>query len=281
MFDYKKAVSSEKKYEQWKIREIERDLQFCHPQWPEERRFLSSEVDLVRSMSKSFLSDPWNVFEWVTYIGIVLIMSSRVGAILSSDDMAYRVHKRSVAIVLILVWLRLMKYCRAFQFLGPFITMLGHVMVSTFQFTFLFFEIFIPYCCAFWILFGQKPGTEFMYFNDLVYQVFMMTLVNDYQFDQLTKQDKVMAQILVGTYLAIASVVCLNLYIALMSDTFARVWSEATANAYMSQALELLAAERALSEKTLQKIKQVLLDECSPQVCQSCFLFFHPLEVLA
>ena len=266
MKEYKETLSNNRQYEQWKMREIERDLQFCHPQWPEERRFVSSEVYRIKSDSSSFLGDPWNIFEWCTYAGLLLLMSTRGAAILHGDPLADAIHHRSCAVVLIFVWLRLMKYCRSFHSLGPFITMLGHVVQTTFKFAFLFFEIFIPYCCAFWILFGEKPGTEFMYFNDLVYQVFMMTLVANYKFDELTKQDKVMAQILVGSYLAIASVVCLNLYIALMSDTFARVWSAATANAFMSQASAMLAAEPLLNDKNADRVRNVLLTSCSPQV---------------
>ena len=186
--------------------------------------------------------------------------------IMAEIKTADELHHRFVAVALILVWLRLMKFCRSFQTLGPFITMLGHVIDATVKFGFLFFEIFIPYCCAFWIIFGSIKGTEFQHFNDLLYQVFMMTLVADYEFSQLTKTDKVMAQLLVGSYLAIASVVCLNLYIALMSETFSRVWNDATANAYMSKAIHLLESEANLSEKESCDASKYLLDNCSPQV---------------
>ena len=212
------------------------------------------------------MPDPWDIFEWITFAGILICIVTRGVAILINDPIADKVHHRVITFTLILVWLRLMKYCRPFQSLGPFITMLGHVIGATVKFAFLFFEIFIPYCCAFWILFGEQKGTEFEVFNDLIYQVFMMTLVADYEFSDLTKKDKVIAQILVGTYLALAGVVCLNLYIALMSETFSRVWSAATANAYMSQAFQLLVTERALGSKGSERIRTVLLEECSPQV---------------
>ena len=73
--------------------------------------------------------------------------------------------------------------------------MLSHVIGDTLKFGFLFFEFFIPYVCAFWILFGGQPGTEYERFNDVIYQVFLMTLVDEYEREELMEQDKVMAQV--------------------------------------------------------------------------------------
>ena len=63
-----------------------------------------------------------------------------------------------------------------------------------------------------------------------------------------------------------SAVVCLNLYIALMSDTFARVYENAKANAIMQQAMQILNIERTLSKKKLQKVKKFIAIECAPQV---------------
>ena len=62
---------------------------------------------------------------------------------------------RMYAVALIIIWLRLMRSCRAFRTLGPFIAILGSVAKDTLKFAFLFFEFFIPYTMAFWIIFGD------------------------------------------------------------------------------------------------------------------------------
>ena len=80
-------------------------------------------------------------------------------------------------------------------------------------------------------------------------------------------------QFLVGTYLAMSAVVCLNLYIALMSDTFARVYENARANAVMQQAMQILNIERTLKKIKLIKIKKFIASECAPQVCSPFGLF--------
>lgn len=38
--------------------------------------------------------------------------------------------------------------------MGPFIVMVGKVVGDVMRFLFLYVEIFIPYACAFWIVFG-------------------------------------------------------------------------------------------------------------------------------
>ena len=54
-----------------------------------------------------------------------------------------------------------------------------------------------------------------------------MTLMADFDWDGLVLVDRLMAQVMVGSYFALAGVVCMNLYIALLSDTFARVYAQA------------------------------------------------------
>ena len=265
MLDFRRSESHVALFKEWKNRDIERDVQYCHAQWPEERRYINSEINLIRTTSKSYFKDGWNVFEIFTILAIAIVVFTRIGAC-SSSEISDQVHQKTFPIMLILIWLRFMKTCQCYQSLGPFITMLGHVLTDTLKFGFLFFEFFIPYVCAFWILFGGQPGTQFEYFNDVVYQVFLMTLVDEYEREDMMKQDKLTAQILVGTYLAIASVVCVNLYIALMSQTFTRIYQNATATAFMEQANYLLTLESRLGRAKKNRVKRYMSTECSPQV---------------
>lgn len=241
-------------------------MQYCHPRWPEEKRYLKSEIDLIRSSSKSYFRNGWNIFEWIQFTVILIVVFTRLVHYLNYDERAFIIHYKAFILLVIMLWLRFMKCCRCYQSLGPFITMLGHVMSDTMKFVFLFFEFFIPYTCAFWISFGGIEGDKYQDFNDVVYNVFLMTLVDEYDRETLFEQDKPMAQILIGTYLAIASVVCLNLYIALMSQTFNRVYSNAKATAFMLQSEELLAMERSLGKKKRSQVKRFMATECSPQV---------------
>ena len=93
-----------------------------------------------------------------------------------------------------------------------------------------------------------------------------MTLGGTYDWDSIVKADRLMAQILSGSYIALASVVCMNLYIALLSDTFARIYAEAQANAIMQQATTIIMLEGKLNKLNTSKCAHYMQTECSPQV---------------
>ena len=54
-----------------------------------------------------------------------------------------------------------------------------------------------------------------------------MTLMGDFHFNYLVEVDQLMVQILCGSYFALADAVFINYYILLLSDTFARVYTQA------------------------------------------------------
>ena len=97
-----------------------------------------------------------------------------------------------------------------------------------------------------------------------------MTLIGDFNWDGLVSVNRLMAQILVGTYFALTGVVCLNLYIALLSDTFSRVYAQAQANAVMQQAQLVLLVEKSLPKKKKIKFGHYMKDECGPLVSCTC-----------
>ena len=90
--------------------------------------------------------------------------------------------------------------------------------------------------------------------------------MGDFDFGALVKVDRLMAQILCGTYFALASVVCMNLYIALLSDTFARVYAQAKANAVMQQAVSVINLEGKLNKKKKLMYGHYMQNECNPEV---------------
>ena len=186
---------------------MERDLENCHPRWPEERRYLEGELERIRRNTRgTYFRNAWNIIDWVTHVAVLMVVITRVITVLWRDEKSDKIHPKVFALSLILIWMRLMKACRAFKALGPFITLLGHVVEDTLKFAFLYFEFFIPYCCAFWIIFGGPENAAIMeaagkssdgwkYFNDLVYSVFEITLVGNYPWESLLAIDRLMAQV--------------------------------------------------------------------------------------
>lgn len=56
----------------------------------------------------------------------------------------------------------------------------------------------------------------------LLYSLYRITLVDEYEYAAMVAVDDVMAPVLCGTFLAASSILCVNLLIALLTDTFQR-----------------------------------------------------------
>ena len=93
-----------------------------------------------------------------------------------------------------------------------------------------------------------------------------MTLIGAYDWNGLASVDRIMAQIMVALYLMLTSIVCINLYIALLSDTFARVYAQAQAIAAILQTQVILSVESAAADIKKLEFQHHMQDECSPLV---------------
>ncbi|XP_041358930.1 transient receptor potential cation channel subfamily V member 3-like isoform X1 [Gigantopelta aegis] len=274
--EYARSKKAHRNAVRERTREINEDLKFCHPQWPDERMFLESELKTLAKLNPNYFSDYWNIFDWLCYfLLLVSIITHLVDIGFHSDEIA-RSHIRVMSITIILLWLRLMKNARAFSVFGPFIVMLGHMMGDMLRFTFLYCEFYIPYVCAFWMLFGSDKksssgdGTviNVTWFNDIgqvMFSLFRMTLVDEYDYASMKQVDSVMADILIGTWLALSAILCLNLFIALLSDTFQRVYDNAQSNAVMQKAITILNIWEGMSKKRQMKFLKFVHTECNPK----------------
>ncbi|XP_030628244.1 transient receptor potential channel pyrexia [Chanos chanos] len=237
-----------RRWQTWSIRRINEDLACTHPMWPEERHFLEEQIKFMRNMKGSYSQDLWNIFDWLVYVLLIAVLSVHLADVILVSSTLRQYSLRLFAVAIIFLWLRLMKHVRAFRAMGPFIVMLGKVVGDVLRFLFLYAEIFIPYACAFWIIFGGKAAVPSMQtVPQLLYSLYRITLVDEYEFDAMLSVDSIMAQLLCGTFLALSSVLCVNLMIALLSDTFQRVYDNALANAVMQQATIILQVEESMS----------------------------------
>nr|AAI70078.1 XCAT2 protein [Xenopus laevis] len=253
-----------KRWKEWRKKELEKDLKYCHPMWPEEKEYLQKGIEDLNKVHSGYFRDFWNIFDWIVYFLLLAVIVTHIADITvqSNTDM-HTHHVRIFSVTIIFLWLRLMKHARAIRLLGPFIVMLEKIMVDVVKFLFLYGEFYIPYACAFWIIFGGKvPNMASV--DQMLFAIFRITLVDDYGFSDMYNTDAVMAYILCGTFLGISSILCINLLIALLADTFQRVYDNATANAAMQQASTLLQIEEGLSKKRRSKYDKYFQDDCSP-----------------
>ncbi|XP_070556681.1 polycystin-2-like protein 2 [Ptychodera flava] len=143
--------------------------------------------------------------------------------------------------------------------------MCHNILGDVARFCFLYFIVYLPYTCSFWMMFGGDVE-EFETVSETLFSLFRMTLVDEYNYDGLKEENPVMCDILVGTYLAISAIVLLNLFIAMLSETFVRIHDNASSNALMERAAIILSLEDNLSdEKKLAYYKHVQT-KCAPMV---------------
>ena len=249
----------------WREREIQRDLEYCHPRWPGERRYLMQEIDALHQQSPSYFKDAWNIVDWLAYSLIMATIGTHLLAWFLNSSAAMDVHINIFSATLITIWIRLLKFARAFTALGPFVVMLSHVSRDVLKFCFLFFVFYIPYAASFWMVFGRHDVVGYSRAEDLLFSMFRMTVVDDYNYDGLVTADSVMSKILCGTYIGFSAIICLNLFIALMSDTFQRVYDNVKANSVMQQASTIFHLEGNLAAVERRRFTNYIHKRCCPE----------------
>ncbi|XP_065107651.1 uncharacterized protein [Paramisgurnus dabryanus] len=247
LMDIVRSQRKLKHWQCWAVQKVNDDLSCSHPMWPEERIYLEGQIKFIRNLKGTYSQDLWNIFDWLVYVLLLAVLGIHFADVYLMSKSLRQSSLRLFAVSIIFLWLRLMKQVRAFRAMGPFIVMLGKIAGDVLRFLFLYIEIYIPYACAFWIIFGGLsvvPSMETV--PQLLYSLYRITLVDEYEFDAMLGVDAVMAYLLCGSFLALSAILCVNLLIALLSDTFQRVYDNALANAVMQQAAIILQIEESM-----------------------------------
>ena len=258
-----------KKWREWRAAELERDLAYCHPRWPQENQYLRAEIKAVRNLSLISGSDWWIYFDWAALVLILATIASHVTFFHFSNDISKKIHHYIIIPLLIILWFRIFKYARPFEGAGPFVVIFGHVLGDIVKWGFLNFIIVIPFTCAFWITFGAISLTPVQGYDNvgpLLYNIFSMMVVNDHNYEVLETANPVMARLLCGAFIGIAAIVTLNLLIALLSNTFERLYENAVANAVMQRARTILLLQKSLRKKQKRKYYDFIKTKGSPEV---------------
>uniref|UniRef100_A0A3Q2CPN1 Transient receptor potential channel pyrexia-like n=1 Tax=Cyprinodon variegatus TaxID=28743 RepID=A0A3Q2CPN1_CYPVA len=258
-------MSSRKKLllrKRWMEHRLQDDLRCSHPMWPQ----------VGNVTSGTYSRDLWNIFDWLVYCLLTASFSVHLADVLKPSNRMHALSLRLFSISIIFLWLRIMKHVRAFRLMGPFIVMLGNIVGDVMRFLFLYAEIFIPYACSFWIIFGGTASVPSMQsVSGLLYSLYRITLVDEYEYAAMVTVDSIMAPLLCGTFLAASSILCINLLIALLTDTFQRVHDNSQANAVMQQATVILQVEESMPRLRRLYDNHYISKHCSP-LGETCLL---------
>ncbi|XP_066918568.1 transient receptor potential channel pyrexia-like [Clytia hemisphaerica] len=265
--EFLKSTRFTERFKRWRESNIQRDLKFAHPRWPEERAYLEREIRACEDYTSSYFRDRWNFLDWLTQFLMVATI------ILHLFNITYHTNSTSdwfrgiSSATLLSMWLRLLKYARPFRSVGLFVVMLSHVISDTLRILFLTLHIFIPFVAAFWMMFGiyNIKGYTLTH-GELLYSIFQIGVVGDYGGEELERHAPVPSKLLVGAFIFLGGIVILNLFIALLSDTFQRVYDNAKATAQMQRAATIIEMENTLSSTRQRHHNEKIIRRCSPEV---------------
>lgn len=215
------------------------------------------------------IGDGWIYFDWLALLLVITTIVTHIVFLKTNSSPAYKIHRFILIKLLLVLWIRIAKYARPFQSTGPIVVIFSHIVKDIIKCSFLFAILFVPYACAFWVTFGafsSGPVAGYSNFGELLYCMLCMVVGVDFPFDDLLSEDPFMARILCSSFIVSTAIIVVNLLIALLSDTFTRLYSNAVANAVMQRAQSILQMEKTMAKKRKRDFYKFMRDNCSPQV---------------
>ena len=252
-------------------RQFTRKMQFIYKKdkkyFPD---YLTTEHEHIKSLIKNFnrLKNPytgdfWNYIDWLAYILMTATAVTHIVDIAAHTTVLADWHARISVVTLIIIWFRLLKYLRPFEFIGWFIAILIYLKSDIFRFVIFILTLIIPYSLGFWILFPMVDE-DLNSFPSTFFTVFRLIVVDEYPLHEIRVEDEYMTYFMVGTYVAIVSIISLNLFIALLSNTFQTVYDNSQATAIMEKARLILSTEKKLPSQLLKFYYNRIHQKCSP-----------------
>lgn len=251
------------------MEQLEYDLKYCHPRWPQEKKFVKTEMKRVRALPLFDAYDAWFYMDWIILFLIVASIATHFVFLYLDTRTTWYIYTRTISIMNLLVWLRLLKFVRPFPGIGTLVLILSKTMGDFMNWAFLFFLIMVPFAASFWINFGPRsihPVHGYHTTGELLYRVFQIAVGDDFNLEEIVAADAVAARILVVLYVIAMTIVTLNLLIALLSDTFTRVYSNAVSNTIMQRAIKIVESERCLTKSKKSHYKEHMRMNCSPEI---------------
>ena len=93
---------------------MSKDLDYCHPKWPAEKKYLDTELAQIHTYQQRYFREPRNFFERISYFVVLTLAVTRMLSVASKHKTAEEIHPNIYAIELIVLLFRFMRSCRAF-----------------------------------------------------------------------------------------------------------------------------------------------------------------------
>lgn len=336
--EYKEAragVQSLKLWQDWRVRQVRRDYEYCHPMRDHEKKYIDNEITAIANEKTGYFRSFWNFYDVLVYALLLLTIVLHVipismyelnrifiieenpttindvlegvfedysadegpltGIIIDFDNNGYpteplnmtcvgnldqsycegikdvnEVQNCLFAITMVILSLRFLKHLRVTTFMGAFIVILTKMIQDLVKFLVLYTMFFAGYGIAFYMIWGNitddngDPVALLTQPDELLFMLYRLMLVDEWPYDDMIDSNKTMTYILVGSYLMVVAILLLNLFIALLSDTFQRVYDNAVTNASMQRAIFLRESMQQFTREEYCELLKYLKEECNP-----------------
>ena len=99
-----------------------------------------------------------------------------------------------------------------------------------------------------------------------MYTVWTLTVLVGFPMSPLRTVDKRIALAYISIYYLVMSIVCLNLFVALLSHVFSRVYKDATKYALLERAKAILNTDGFVGPKRKAAVRDYVQNKCNPLV---------------
>ncbi|CAH1104598.1 unnamed protein product [Psylliodes chrysocephalus] len=136
----------------------------------------------------------------------------------------YKKHNDVVAIALYLIYLKAFKFLNFNKTMSQLNDTLSNCVVDILGFSLMFFIIFFAYAELGYLLFGNQVE-GFSSFNIAMFTL-LRTILGDFDYQEIEEANRILAPIYFLSYIFLVFFVLLNMFLAIISDTYADVKTE-------------------------------------------------------
>jgi hypothetical protein len=147
---------------------------------------VKEEMRLIKGLPLLSTIDSWFIFDWLIIVAILVGIGLNLAFFLDGSDKIKSAYIRLLSVLVILVWLRILKYLRPFPGIGTLVLILGATGGDFVNWGFFYLLLFIPFSGCFWIIFGQNavvPVPSYAATQRLIYTSVQMSLGEDFDLE--------------------------------------------------------------------------------------------------
>ena len=224
---------------------------------PNDYKKAIEDLGEAQQSSRAYTDDKSNLIDLVALtclpvseiIQIITALSLHQGEMGSEPHAASQVSATFLSIGLVAAFLNLLKFTRAFSFWGSFMATLGRMFVDTMQFGALFLSVWIPFTIIFMLFLSNATeeawyeGASFDTFGWAFFSMFKLTMVDGGG----AWQDTTQGAVLYFAWLTLSAIVFLNLFIAMMGQSFSDIYDQSKKVASFEKARVVCSCESSVA----------------------------------